>query len=157
MTEKLLVRVVCPKANQVIGEVRSDQDAGPLLWYRMNVLHASLMQGEEAPEVIVDEETLKLGDTLNLTTTVEVDRIESRDGKRIVHFVQISGGSKRQRGGRVDWANEHPSCIALNDADAIVEWGMGCPACNDHVPDLAELLSLARTASKSSGPLKYVL
>jgi hypothetical protein len=150
---KLLMRLVCPQANTVIGEVRTNPIEGPLLWYRVNILHGSLMRKDDAPTPTLPAK----GDQVELRIEFVVDRVELRDGEKVVHVVPTPRGSKKQRGGRVAALNEYRSVIRLDDAGAIVDWGLGCPACGTHQPDLVELRQLADEASRSAHPLKFTL
>jgi hypothetical protein len=143
----LLVRVICTKANKPIAEVRSNEELGPLLWYRLNLLRSTLMSEESEPGITREQ------DVITVASTFAVDKIEMNEGEKIVHLVPVTRGPKTRKG-RLRDLNEFQSFIPLMKAENISEWGIGCPTCGEHRPDLGDLLTQANEA-RASHPLKF--
>jgi hypothetical protein len=150
---KVLVRVYCGKASRSppIAEIRTDPDAGPLLWYRVNVLHAGLMAQDQGPA------STREGNVIAKNVSLVIDRIELIGGNRIEIPVPTAWGSKAQRGGRIPALNEYRSVLRMRDRDRVIDMKLGCPTCGEHEPDLGQLQAKTDKALGSPKSLKVVV
>lgn len=147
---RLLVRLVCPKAGKVIGEVRSNAERGPLLWYRMNVLHDRLMCDDELPEQVSER-------ILKVQQQWIVDRVSVRKDVLVTHLVEVPWGSKTQRRGRVRALNENRSVLPLAESADVISFGVGCEGCGSHSPDLTMVNNATVDAAKGPKPIRLVV